>query len=851
MRKLTLQGIAAIACLSFWLTPALADDGAAASPSSPQASQPSASLATPAITGHEQQWLVNCIGTDIAEMILFAAKNNGAEDVALDKVSCTTTEKSAVAGSYSYELKTNEKTEPETCDLHLSDYFWCPSNFSPWADQLIKKYKLTPTTHDDQASTELIKTLSNYNSPTIAKAEKDIAKELTKDPMNAALHEQAALLIATQSLRECASCFTDMRSLLDRVCAHLAVARALRGEAPYSDAGKLAEMTLLSLSGRTSEALPSLKSMQSAGTDQPTLSWLRGLEMRITMDPRVSKNESMMERLEYGRAVGDTIGSDKLTDYLQNNKDISRQIDWMRIGVRGIASVEAGHLYAEPGVRAEMQDFINNYGLFHDTNKILDPDSELNKQPTGCLVRGADGWELQPLSWPDLAAFHCRHILDAVFQAENFERHMWGVPQYADESTKNAERTFSKLTLYPLLKSCLVSDVIDEKTNKYIRTDGMTTAAVSELVKQHPEIVNSDLWLQSRMNSSIPEAIPVPDNWFVPHFLYGTAFDFYGRCLDADTVTLDTLERLKKLSPYNMDLINALAYKKYGANKANADQLKELYGPLFDYDLRALGMVVDAYEKTNPTLEAQLMEKVAALNPDRYALLGFLYLQLHQTDKAVAAFEKGVELERDDVLFSNSCEWLVRYYDEHGQRAKALALAQKVAEVYSATGLDTLALEYERMGKLSDAEATFKKVNERYPTDFESLCAFYVRNEKHDARYKQEATRLLSKAFPNGLKHVTLQDFKQAPTSGVEIKPWSKYLNFYNMASGNVIVALSGNRVDNFTQWAQLREIIANSDFMDLIVWDGKTFRAVKTFNPRPHSGWQTQTYNSHDKAAK
>jgi hypothetical protein len=38
---------------------------------------------------------------------------------------------------------------------------------------------------------------------------------------------------------------------------------------------------------------------------------------------------------------------------------------------------------------------------------------------------------------------------------------------------------------------------------------------------------------------------------------------------------------------------------------------------------------------------------------------------------------------------------------------------------------------------------------------------------------------------------------------------------------------------------------------MDLIIWDGKTFRAVKTFNPRPSSGWQTHDFTGTGKSAQ
>jgi len=75
-----------------------------------------------------------------------------------------------------------------------------------------------------------------------------LSRLLEAHPRSPALHEKAALLLALVATQR-ATADEDVRPLLCRMTAHLAVARALHGDMPSGD-GQLAERLLAQLSDR-------------------------------------------------------------------------------------------------------------------------------------------------------------------------------------------------------------------------------------------------------------------------------------------------------------------------------------------------------------------------------------------------------------------------------------------------------------------------------------------------------------------------------------------------------------------------------------------------------------------------
>ena len=402
---------------------------------------------------HEQQYIVGSIGKDVSEILLFAARKVGKQEKPIDFL---TNENTSDLEHRSYALVLNDSGETFAQDISLAEYVWSPSNFTPWAQQFIKKFSLQPTKSTDEKSTrDFIEALSNFDTEVLAEQNKKVSTLLTEHPLDAELHEQAALLCAVFGLRESASCFTDVRSWLNRIATHLTMAQALRGNSAYGNAGKLAEIAMLCLCGRQADAVAHIDKVDSAQNSPEMKSWLRALRIRATTDYRIAdvQTATVVERLEHGRALADNLSADKLTDELRRHKPVGSPIDWLRIGMRGIASVESGHVYAEPAIAAELADYSLELKLYND-KKILnnsEATEALNQQPTGCLIREPAA-HLQAISWGDLSAFHARQLLDGVYQKYYFEKRMWGVPEQAASTLAQADKNVSTLDLYPLCK---------------------------------------------------------------------------------------------------------------------------------------------------------------------------------------------------------------------------------------------------------------------------------------------------------------------------------------------------------------------------------------------------------------
>ncbi|HEY9713958.1 MAG TPA: hypothetical protein V6C72_10840, partial [Chroococcales cyanobacterium] len=399
---------------------------------------------------HEQQWIVDSIGRDVTEIVLFAAKKRGSADVDFDKLSFETTESQIDNAGFKYQYRMENPSLAQDSAFAIDDYVFASRNYLPWIEQLLARYKLSGEVSKEanaSGSEELISKLSNFTDADIAIENKRITTALTEHPLDASLHEQAALLVALYGWRESAACFTDVRPWMNRIAAHLALATALQGAGKRTAAGDLANAVLLTLCKRQSDALAVAESISSGHPSEALSSWMRALKVRNTGDYRLAdiKRATTVEKLEYARGLADDISTDSMSDYLDKEK-IDTQVvpDWDRIALRGLSSVEAGHRYAIPSLKTEMDSYMADCAIYKKSSIKSSEEAVqgLSLRPTRCLIDD-DGWKLEPVSWPDLADFHSRHILDSIYQTFHFVHHMWGVPEQAETLVAHADKTFA------------------------------------------------------------------------------------------------------------------------------------------------------------------------------------------------------------------------------------------------------------------------------------------------------------------------------------------------------------------------------------------------------------------------
>ena len=762
---------------------------------------------------HEQQTIVDAIGKDITQIVIFAASKKDPLKLTPDSITLETNEVDRT--NFDYNLKWNGGGAQ--MKMPLNDFVWNPSNYTGWVKQLCDSLG-TETSTGTGSAAELVAELGNFSTEVLKERNKTISDELGKDPLNAKTNEQAALLCSTFALRESAGCFSDLRPWLNRISTHLAIAEYARQKETPSLAGQLSKMVLYSLAGRQSEALKMAAELENKGkVDNVLKSWLRAIKIRATHDYRLfDKNGALLiEKLEYARAIADLKGSDALTDYLRENKpEDDAGIDWIRIGAHGGPSVESGHIYIKEGISAELDDAAKDLFFFKDV-KAKDLGSiieELKQEPAGCMEKKADGWHAVPISWSNLSAFHSRQVLDAVYQTYDFFENNWGVHEDAEKLFDSANKNFSSLPLYPFCKmSCELA-----KDHKHAIEPDLLEQ-LSKLTYHSPQTITFYVW--HRASAKIPAGTAQDaEHWFDPICPTNTAFDYDHR----RPTNLPDLEKLLVMDPYDRQLLIDYAKRKYKVKKEDGidgAQLEKTLAPIIAYDVKAMKAIAENYwEQEDMDGYARAVERTSAFSPDSWFFVGQCY-ENKNPKKAFEAYEKGVKLARNEVLKANSCYWLVDYYLAHGQKDKGLKLAEECGEVYSASGLRTQAYAYEKLDRMDDAVKTLEKLKERYDMD-DDLNYFYARN-MDKPYYKDQGQQFINKIFPAGLKKFDAT--QGAPKTGVVVQSYSLRSNDAGVKVGDVIVAVNGWQVANAEQF-KLASQLKLSPAMEYTIWNEDKF---------------------------
>jgi hypothetical protein len=306
--------------------------------------------------------------------------------------------------------------------FEAKDYIWSPADYTPWAQRLIAAWKLTPAARSE-APGEFLVSLTDAKPETLVKESKRVSEALTKAPLDAALHEQAAMLTTAFALREASGIYYDTRRELCRAAAHLAIARALQPP-PAGTVGALAEATLHTLAGRETAALSILEKLPSAAPG--VASWTRALRVRNTgnwqleIDPTVP-----LEMVESFRARAANVGSHFAILWLEKVKPGPLH-DWRRIVVENEYGVEDGHRFAYESVAQELAGLAASWKAWSGSALTEKEAIKALTAPAERAVTAGSGGQpaIDVLGWDFWSAQHQRHFCEAIWRA--------GVPRFPE-----------------------------------------------------------------------------------------------------------------------------------------------------------------------------------------------------------------------------------------------------------------------------------------------------------------------------------------------------------------------------------------------------------------------------------
>ncbi|HIA54766.1 MAG TPA: hypothetical protein EYN91_22225 [Candidatus Melainabacteria bacterium] len=766
---------------------------------------------------NEQEWIVDTTGHDVAEMLGYAKYGKSESKFAAKDLDFKTKTVDLGANSYSFTYAYKGEA-PAEYKFSLQDYAWSPKNYEPLAKQLIEKFKLAATAPSVMPD-DFMKNMGQADFDSLFKENIRISEALSKDPLDPSLHEQAAMLQAVFNMLEICGLFSDTRAPLSRMSAHLSLAKALNND-KLGSVGQIANIALESMSCRDGVAMPMVEEALKQQFSPEEKSILRALKIRGTGNWRiyVEAEATPLEDNQYGLRFTQTRGIEETMNKLVR-KHGSLPIQWFRILDSGPKSVQTGHVIQAGIVSAELRDFLKSYNKYKGTNRddVQNLIPELNLSSTRCFIADSGAQPLTVLSWDDVAAFHSRHIANALSSEYLFNARMYGVEQLAKQTADRAKSLFGKMNIFPLVNARFN---LEEAERDKMLTD------FQNLLVAHPELVTSYNWttIAGNVARTAPQSsVLQPELWFDPPMPMGTVF-YYCPRLKNNKTDVATLTELKRLSPYMPMICLAWVEKKYGEHPTS-DQYREAFGPLVEFDIHAMKYVVGG-EVKNPDKYIALSEKLCAEDPTEYSILAAYCVMNKRPEQAAKYFEKMVAEDEDAVSVANNSDWLIRYRYDHGQKDKARELAQFAAEVYSHRGLHAQARLFEREGNLKAAEENYRKISARYNDDW-VLAAFMLRNASKNATYATEGEKLASKVFPTGMKKVKLADFKQKPTQGLKITDDKQAMQDPSLKNNAVVVAVNGYAVENKKQ-AQLAADISTSPIVTYIVWDGSAFKEAK-----------------------
>ncbi len=747
----------------------------------------------------EQEWLVDRITRDVREM-------------------------AALAAGKALPPTDAPATRPEA--IRFDPHLFSPRSYASLAREALgPEGALAPSALDAQQDTALIASLLEPTAPVLASSDVALSRELEASPGLAGPHERAALLLGAFALRDCAGRSTDPRPALTRMTAHLALARALGGDREPGLAARFAEAVLATLVGRERDALARLDLLAGAAPGPAERAWLRALRLRNTADWRMAqadKRLTLLEELEQFRALVISKDDNGALAWL-DEREPRPLPDWGRLALsQDSYSMGTLNRFADASLLMDMAEAAEVLTTLHASPADMSGFFEVvNQEPGGSVRRDSVGKGRVFVLGEGLWTHRIQRNL--VFDLEMGDRRRFNLnlPGERRAYAEQSRQRFSRLAMFPIAMRVQADDAESYRT---------AMAAVRELALRSPERLTGGHWQLIRQKldfADLPKDLPDPNTWFRPALPKGTLFAVAPRLelVELAAIEPSAFAALRDEAPYNVAL--ALLASRYlrDADRSTAP-LAVAFGPLAEYNLTIMGKLSDAawYE---PDEFRKRQGRLCELDATYCLGLGYRLAELGFSEEAATAYQRAFDHAPDQVLLANNSRWLVDYYFDHGETAKAEAVARQAAETYSGPGLFALARLLERMGRLREAEDYYRRMHGRYD-NAGPLAGFYYRQTRAGkaAAYETKLKDAMAIALPRGLEPFDRSSLPPKPTDGVVFRGANDNTKRFGIQWGNVIVALDGFRVRDYETYDVISDLDQSSR-MKLVIWRGQSYDDV------------------------
>jgi hypothetical protein len=683
----------------------------------------------------------------------------------------------------------------------------------------------------DVGAADMYPALTALDVPTLVGTSKTVSQMLAANMRNPRAHESAALVIGAFALRDAADVLTDVRWALNRMTAHLAVAKALRVDDTRSPDGAIASVVLLALANHQARALAELGSLGSATPPEPMNAWVRALHLRITQDWRALPEPaaaSRLEKLEYFRARRATVKRQRPSVQLAMVGE-SIAADFMRIGQESYLGVEDSHTFVADGLEMELVEARTVYRRMHGRAMPESLSEALNHRATRLISDGP-----QVLPWGAWAEFHQRHIAMHVGRVDNYLRLQLARSERANNMKRELDARLGQLTMFP------VGTHRRTKGSQGTEADLEYLRDVITLTAKAPELITARSWKFFEMGAHYePVAGHMPPfaSWFTRPT---AAVPFEAGLRHGEGLSVnDSIEGLLDAAPRDTALLTAMAAG--GPDEPAVKHARGLLAHHHDYDLRALESALP--HMSSEAERMPLRRKACEISSRDCLQLASSLMFSGDEAGAAALYERLlVDPEIDAVTRSYEFHWPIMYFYRQGQVDKAIALAEEARNACRVCTYATRAWLNEQRGRLDEAEKDHYENAIEYK-NHTGLIAFYYRRVEVDRNLAYETKWLKWRAewFPNGLQREP-GTMAGVPQVGVFVNKDSEYSRAAGIRAGDIIVGLDGWRVDNNNQYFT---ILAFTDdpTVHLTVSRGGQLLKIAAKSPTRKFGTELQTH--------
>lgn len=691
----------------------------------------------------------------------------------------------------------------------------------------------------------LLETLLACDAESLHRASEQVAAELTAAFRQPAPHERAALVLGVFALREACGAFYDVRLPLCRMTAHLAWARAARGEQPPGVEGQLADALLYALMGNQADALSRLEKIAESPLTRP---WRRALRAWITGDYRELdgvEDRTPLEQVCWFGAGARSVSAQAAWDKLPEGRATER-VDFCRLAQQQGVSVGLGHQVYTLSPKLERAELARVFRLHgRPLPGLAELAPALNLEPDHGIEAGPDGAaRVQVLDWGLWAQFLQRHLCHSLHENHRFLKSVWGVTEEAAAFARDADNTFKELRLYPFVRRLRA----DQQASYQAAAE-----ACGEVIRRRPHLAPVALWnlmyaQPAGLERHLPPDLPDIRLWHrhspPPHTVYRAAERFRLFRLTPPAEVLPLVETLHRLAPYNLEVAQRYLHYKYGdfGRGQPPKVIEAAYGPLLEYSAPALWAAAHAVEN-DPAAYERWLARAAERHALYYFTLGRYFAERGDEARALKYHELGVQQCRDAVGVANNARWLVGYYFRNNRLDEARKLADFAAEVYSAEGLQTKGDLHFWLKEYAQSFEYYRRLEERY-NNTRAVFNWWLSYREQTGRddYDAEINRRLDWLFPRGRRTISPTELADPPRAGVEIQQENDLLRAAGLKKGDIIVGLDGQQVDNLEQYLYLRVFLPD-DTLRLLVWDGLRYREVTARPPQRRFGVSFGTY--------